>query len=155
MGSPNASVGRDPDCATVDFDALLMGGCFCHHCLRNLNPCANGGTCVNYKLKGYTCQCGVGFWGDHCQYSEEGRTSAFPWWAYEAAPPPAPASSSSNAPPAPGVPRAMAGESSKLSSGDGIESLRRRNPMRVLPALALDLTLTFAVTPQVGSLQRR
>ena len=125
MGSPNASVGRDPDCATVDFDALLMGGCFCHHCLRNLNPCANGGTCVNYKLKGYTCQCGVGFWGDHCQYSEEGRTSAFPWWAYEAAPPPAPASSSSNAPPAPGVPRAMAGESSKLSSGDGIESLAR------------------------------
>ena len=53
----------------IDFDALLLGGCFCHHCLLQVdNPCQNGGTCVNYNKQGYTCDCtaAVGFGGDHC-----------------------------------------------------------------------------------------
>lgn len=60
--------GQTPDCGIIDFDALLMGGCFCHYCLRNLNPCVNGGTCVNYRKQGYTCACSDGYHGDHCQY---------------------------------------------------------------------------------------
>ena len=83
--------GAVPNCSIVDFDALLMGGCFCHYCLRALNPCVNGGTCVNYQLKGYTCSCPSGTHGDHCQHTAAGDatfTSNFPWSAYVVSPPP-------------------------------------------------------------------
>ena len=54
------------DCARIDFDSLLLGGCWCHPCLED--PCAGGGRCVNYEKKGYTCDCaGTGRAGDHCQ----------------------------------------------------------------------------------------
>ena len=43
------------DCARIDFDSLLLGGCWCHPCLED--PCAGGGRCVNYEKKGYTCDC--------------------------------------------------------------------------------------------------
>lgn len=33
VGEPNATLGRPPNCAAIDYDALLLGGCFCHYCL--------------------------------------------------------------------------------------------------------------------------
>jgi len=85
--------GQVPDCSVIDFDALLMGGCFCHHCLRNLDPCLNGGTCLNYQKRGYTCDCAStsGFHGDHCQYAANlprpsykvmNNFTAWPFWQY-------------------------------------------------------------------------
>ena len=54
------------ECGRIDFDSLLLGGCWCHACLP-VNPCRNGGTCVNYQKQGYACDCGAtGFGGDHC-----------------------------------------------------------------------------------------
>ena len=38
------------DCARIDFDSLLLGGCWCHPCLEDLR--AGGGRCVNYEKKG-------------------------------------------------------------------------------------------------------
>merc|ERR1719473_1935320 len=73
------------NCSRVDFDALLLGGCWCHSCLPE-NPCLNGGTCVNYKFQGYTCDCAAGYAGDHCQTSmangpsAEPLSSDFPFW---------------------------------------------------------------------------
>merc|ERR1719258_762228 len=56
----NATTG-ELDCSAIDYDSLLLGGCWCHPCLP-VNPCRNGGTCVNYQLQGYTCNCtGTGF----------------------------------------------------------------------------------------------
>ena len=62
----NASTGI-LSCSRIDYDSLLLGGCWCHPCLP-VNPCRNGGTCVNYEKKGYTCNCttATGFEGDHC-----------------------------------------------------------------------------------------
>ena len=61
----NATTG-ELDCGTIDYDSLLLGGCWCHTCLP-VNPCRNGGTCVNYQNQGYTCDCAdTGFHGDHC-----------------------------------------------------------------------------------------
>ena len=86
-----------PDCEIIDFDALLMGGCFCHHCLRNLSPCQNGGVCHNYQLQGYTCECPAGYEGDHCQYELADGPPAITnltLWPYThfIAPPPPPSS---------------------------------------------------------------
>ena len=61
----NASTGA-LECGRIDFDSLLLGGCWCHACLP-VNPCRNGGTCVNYQKQGYACDCAAtGFGGDHC-----------------------------------------------------------------------------------------
>jgi len=61
----NATTGA-LECGRIDFDSLLLGGCWCHACLP-VNPCRNGGTCVNYQKQGYTCDCAAtGFGGDHC-----------------------------------------------------------------------------------------
>ena len=32
-----------------------------------VNPCENGGTCVNSPPGSYTCNCAEGYKGDHCQ----------------------------------------------------------------------------------------
>ena len=61
----NASTG-ELECGRIDYDSLLLGGCWCHACLP-VNPCRNGGKCVNYQKQGYTCDCAAtGFGGDHC-----------------------------------------------------------------------------------------
>ena len=85
------TVGRDNttgalNCSRIDYDALLLGGCWCHECLPE-NPCANGGTCVNYQSQGYTCECPAGNAGDHCQHAPNTDStinllsSAFPFYA--------------------------------------------------------------------------
>ena len=67
-------------CDRVDFDSLLLGGCWCHMCLPE-DPCLNGGTCSNYNTQGYTCSCLSGFTGDHCQFESDGSLDAtFPWF---------------------------------------------------------------------------
>ena len=43
------------NCSKIDYDALLLGGCWCHACLPE-NPCKNNGVCQNYQNQGYTCQ---------------------------------------------------------------------------------------------------
>ena len=40
----------------IDYDSLLLGGCWCHQCLP-VNPCRHGGVCVNYQKQGDTCDC--------------------------------------------------------------------------------------------------
>mmetsp|Transcript_35125 Transcript_35125/g.92209 ORF Transcript_35125/g.92209 Transcript_35125/m.92209 type:complete len:740 (-) Transcript_35125:30-2249(-) len=92
VGNPNATLGRGPDCNTIDYDALLLGGCFCHPCLLAVeNSCQNAGVCRNYNNRGYTCDCAAtGFVGDHCQFAadvprapcEANLSSAFPWYQY-------------------------------------------------------------------------
>jgi len=70
----------EPDCSLVDYDSLLLGGCWCHKCLPE-NPCQGGGKCVNYNLQGYTCDCdGTGRSGDHCQL-QDGQAVDFPWYS--------------------------------------------------------------------------
>jgi len=64
------------NCSKVDYDSLLLGGCWCHTCLP-ANPCLGGANCVNYDKQGYTCSCaGTGRTGDHCQTL---ISDAFPW----------------------------------------------------------------------------
>jgi len=60
------------DCDTVNFDAILLNGYFCHKCLRN--PCDNGAECVDHRYVGFTCNCstveaeeGMQYTGDKCQ----------------------------------------------------------------------------------------
>jgi hypothetical protein len=81
------------NCSVIDFDSLLLGGCWCHACLPE-NPCQGGGTCRNYQNKGYTCDCPPGTAGDHCQIgpsSARDLTDPFPFYVSPAAPsPPAP-----------------------------------------------------------------
>ena len=57
------------ECASVNFDVLLMEGFICHVCLPN--PCTNGGRCVHhdgvYTFGGFSCDCdGTGYDGDIC-----------------------------------------------------------------------------------------
>ena len=66
VGTVNGSGVGPVDCSTIDFDSLLLGGCWCHQCLP-VNPCRHGGVCVNYQKQGYTCDCtATGYTGDHC-----------------------------------------------------------------------------------------
>ena len=78
MGVVNGTL----DCARIDFDSLLLGGCWCHPCLED--PCS-GGRCLNYNKRGYTCDCeGTGRSGDHCQNDADTGELADPsfvWWA--------------------------------------------------------------------------
>ena len=72
VGTFNQSGVGPVDCNRIDFDALLLGGCWCHECLPE-NPCGNGGVCVNFNKQGYKCDCtGTGYGGDHC-------TTVLPW----------------------------------------------------------------------------
>jgi len=97
VGNPNATEGRPPDCNSIDHDALLLGNCYCHYCLLQVEqPCLNNGVCNNYQMQGYNCSCPPGYHGDHCQF-EVGVakppinfSSAFPWYVYKASPPPPP-----------------------------------------------------------------
>ncbi len=66
------------NCSLIDYDALLLGGCWCHACLPE-NPCKNGATCRNYQNQGYTCDCKAGYSGDHCQIGAH-ATDPFPWY---------------------------------------------------------------------------
>lgn len=96
-----STVGRDNttgalNCSLIDYDALLLGGCWCHPCLPE-NPCQHGGTCVNFNSRGYTCDCPTGFTGDHCQMASQASssgvtsyvslTSSFPFYVLPATPP--------------------------------------------------------------------
>ena len=127
------TVGRDNvtgalNCSRVDFDALLLGGCWCHECLPE-NPCGNGGTCLNYQSQGYTCTCPAGYSGDHCQHANtapvggsasaawrNALNSSFPF--YNLAPAPSPPPPALPAPTAP--PPSSPSSSSSLSSGAAI-----------------------------------
>ena len=75
------------DCSLIDFDSLLLGGCYCHPCLPE-NPCLAGGTCVRFERQGYSCNCSSSnSSGDHCQVDASGaRDPSFVWLAL---PPPA------------------------------------------------------------------
>jgi hypothetical protein len=68
------------DCSTIDYDSLLLGGCWCHPCLKN--PCLHGGTCNNYMNQGYTCSCTDGREGDHCQTASGATDADFPWFVH-------------------------------------------------------------------------
>jgi len=109
VGEPNATLGRPPNCAAIDYDALLLGGCFCHYCLLQVRqPCQHGSTCLNYNKQGYTCSCPSGFEGDHCQFESGAArianlTSPFPWYQFKHAPPPP-----ALPPPSPSSPEAQA-----------------------------------------------
>ena len=73
------------DCALIDRDSLLLGGCWCHACLPE-NPCVHNGTCVNFKGQGYSCDCAAtgGYTGDHCQYPPgEAAAADFPFYVRE------------------------------------------------------------------------
>ena len=93
------------NCTAVDFDALLLGGCWCHACLPE-NPCQNGGVCVNYQSRGYQCGCSRMYGGDHCQHSlmpggaNNSLAGDFPFFEMPAPPSP-PVPSSPPSPPAP------------------------------------------------------
>jgi len=68
------------NCSNVDFDSLLLGGCYCHQCLEELpqlQSCSNGGTCLRHLNQGYTCECNSPFSGDHCQMQDGELTG--PW----------------------------------------------------------------------------
>ena len=70
------------NCSLIDYDSLLLGGCWCHVCLPE-NPCQNGGTCRNHENKGYTCECPAGTSGDHCQVGPNTKgdlTDPFPFY---------------------------------------------------------------------------
>ena len=93
------------NCSLIDFDSLLLGGCFCHPCLPE-NPCVSGGTCVRYERQGYTCDCAAtsGHHGDHCQYDAAGALEADFVWLSLPSPPPRPPSPLSPPPPRPPSP---------------------------------------------------
>ena len=51
-----AALANRTDCGWADplnYDALLLGGFYCHTCLPD--PCPHGGTCSNVQWRGYTC----------------------------------------------------------------------------------------------------
>ena len=113
------------NCTQVDFDALLLGGCWCHTCLPE-NPCMYGGKCHNWKNVGYTCACTSEYDGDHCHHlkdAADGNEVArlggdFPFYIMPtpALPPPRPSSPSPASPISPALPAAPVSLQSVLSS---------------------------------------
>ena len=100
VGTANGSGVGAIDCSTIDFDSLLLGGCWCHQCLP-VNPCRHGGVCVNYQKQGYTCDCAAtGYTGDHCHLPVTPPSSPSPA-APPAAPPLPPSPPSPSLPPRP------------------------------------------------------
>jgi len=59
MDDTAALLANRTDCgydSELNFDALLLGGYYCHTCLPELeNMCDRGGTCSNIQWRGYTC----------------------------------------------------------------------------------------------------
>ena len=59
MDAAAASLANRTDCgyfSDLNFDALLLGGYFCHQCLPEQDlTCDFGGTCTNVQWSGYTC----------------------------------------------------------------------------------------------------
>lgn len=88
------------NCSRIDFDALLLGGCWCHQCLPE-DPCLHGGVCSNFNNQGYTCDCSAldGARGDHCQQTNA-LADEFPWMLHPFPSPP-------TAPPSPPAPPPM------------------------------------------------
>jgi hypothetical protein len=81
-GAYDSSVAAN--CSAIDYDSLLLGGCWCHPCLPN--PCLHGGTCNNYNTQGYTCTCTGGREGDHCQTASGATDADFPWYVATGSP---------------------------------------------------------------------
>ena len=92
------------NCSSIDYDSLLLGGCWCHECLPE-NPCLHGGRCDNFNGQGYTCNCSSldGARGDHCQLSNS-LPGEFPWYAIPLPPPPASPPTPPAVPPPPATP---------------------------------------------------
>ena len=94
------------NCSLIDFDSLLLGGCFCHPCLPE-EPCLMGGTCVRHGRQGYTCDCTstTGRIGDHCQFDASGvREADFVWHSLPAMPTMPPSTPPLLPPPSPSPP---------------------------------------------------
>lgn len=59
MDAAAALLANRTDCeydSELNFDALLLGGYFCHICLPNQDQtCGGGGSCINVQWSGYIC----------------------------------------------------------------------------------------------------
>ena len=111
VGTFNMSGVGPVNCSVIDFDALLLGGCWCHACLPE-DPCLNGGACLNFDKQGYTCDCdGTGFVGDHCHLDPSPPPPPPP-----SPPPPAP-SPPPNPPSLPTSPPRSSGSGASLPIG--------------------------------------
>merc|ERR1712032_905127 len=75
MDAESALLANRTDCeysSELNFDALLLGGYYCHKCLpRNEGSlCDDGGTCANVQWRGFTCD--NEYYVDD-MYSEDGK----------------------------------------------------------------------------------
>merc|ERR1711920_576905 len=58
MNQDAALLANRTDCefnSALNFDALLLGGYFCHRCLPDLCESRGGGQCMNLQWSGFTC----------------------------------------------------------------------------------------------------
>ena len=128
VGTVNGSGVGPVDCSTIDFDSLLLGGCWCHECLP-VNPCRNSGVCNNYNFQGYTCDCAdTGYHGDHCHLAS--HPSPPPPQLPSPSPPPSPSTS-------PPSPPSVSPTSSNVASDDDDDDDQM--------ALIVGLTVSFGV----------
>jgi len=159
-----SSVGRDNvtgalNCSRVDYDALLLGGCWCHTCLPE-NPCINGGRCENFEGRGYTCACPAGYMGDHCQHAaaagngggawaawHNALNSTFPFYNLAPVPSPPPPASPDASSPSPASPPLPSPGSSSLSTG-AIAAIAASCGGALLLALSAALLWRFARRPE-------
>ena len=145
-----SAVGAPPNCSLIDFDSLLLGGCWCHPCLPE-NPCQRGGTCRNHQGKGYTCDCPEGTAGDHCQLgplSVAGDlTDAFPFYVAPAAPPPP----SSPPPPSPPAKPSLGSGGARYGFVSRVELLLSGGVSDFSSAVVASLAAQFAKELNVSS----